>query len=199
MERVWSCEIFIDGKLWKTSPNNNSEITNGMWVWLGKGFLGPQFPIYWACHHLFPVNYPLQCKVIAESSWSQWDLRQVSLLENAIFHTALEIQQHVVINDHRMIIITFYCRVEHPEMEATRRNHQNPGPAQGALTNLFPLGTSNRSWGNGMKQYQGNFRLDIRKRFFHPGGDTETGSPEKWSQHQDVYSWRIQTRSARGL
>lgn len=174
-------------KLWKTSPNNNLEFT--WWGWLGRGFLGPQPSIYWACHHLFPVNYPLQCKVTAESSGSQRDLQQVSLLENSIFHRALEIQQHGVINGHSMIII-FYYRIKLPKMEATHRNHQNAGLAQGSGTDLFSLGTSGRSWGNDMKQCQGRFRLEMTKSLSSRGWmSTETGPPEKWVHMctHDVY------------
>lgn len=54
----------------------------------------------------------------------------------------------------------------------------------GASTNLFPFG-------NSMKLLQGRFSLYIRKRFSSSGClGIETGSREKWSQHQPCLSSR---------
>jgi len=59
------------------------------------------------------------------------------------------------------------------------------GHSGGGAADLPSLVTSNRIQGNGMKLHQGQFRLDIRKRFFTGGWlVTGTGSPGKWSQHQ---------------
>lgn len=78
--------------------------------------------------------------------------------------------------------------------ETEGRTHSLRLPHEGAQkagADLISLVTNDRTWDNGMKQWQGKFWPDIRRRYFIERVVGHWNSlPWKWSRHQACWSSR---------